>query len=177
MSAIPYDCYYFKVTNTQTGESENTMVMIPFPPVTRIMSFSAYNKVAGTISTIPSVNEVFSHKVGDPRTYPSSVSGLSNVEGAEVQLGMSGDDYGNFVGVGIGNNVTEQGISVTQGKSRTLENKFEVKFTMTGGGGGFYIGGSGALVYTYSSTKSSEESTVYSGWVAGLPEDRICLQL
>lgn len=172
VSAIPYDCYYFQVTNTETGASEKTMIMVPFSPVTRIMSFSAYKKVADTISVIPKVDDVFSHRVGDPRTYPSVAAGLSNVEDAEIQLGISGDDYGNFVGVGVGNNVTEQGISITQGKSRTLENKLEVKFTMTAGAGGVYVGGSAALGYTYSSTKSNEETTMYSGSVSGLPEDR-----
>lgn len=172
VSAIPYDCYYFKVTNTQTGASENTKIMVPFPPVTRIMSMSSYEKAAAGISSIPDVSDVFKHTIGDPRTYPRNRTGLSNIEGAEVLLGMSGDDYGNFSGVGIGNNVTEQSISITQGKSRTLENKLEVKFTMTGGGGGFYIGGSAALGYTYSNTKSSEETVMYSGSVAGLPENR-----
>jgi len=172
VSAVPYDCYYFKVTNTQTGASEKTRIMVPFAPVTRIMSFSAYNKVKDAVSTVPSIDGVFSHKVGDPRTYPSSKTGLSNVKDAEVLLGISGDDYGNFVGVGIGNNVTEQGISITQGKSRTLENNLEVKFTMTAGAGGVYVGGGAALGYTYSSTKSAEETTMYSGSVAGLPEER-----
>lgn len=172
VSAIPYDCYYFKVTNTQTGASENTKIMVPFPPVTRIMSMTSYEKAAAGISSIPEVSDVFTHTIGDPRTYPRNRTGLSNIEDAEVLLGMSGDDYGNFSGVGIGNNVTEQSISITQGKSTTLENKLEVKFTMTGGGGGFYIGGSAALGYTYSSTKASEETVMYSGSVAGLPENR-----
>jgi hypothetical protein len=172
VSAIPYDCYYFKTTDTQTGESSNTMIMVPFSPVTRIMSFSSYKKVADTVSTIPQVSDVFKHTVGDPRTYPTSSTSLSNVTGAAVQLGTNGDDYGSFVGVGIGNNVTEEEIDITQGQSRTLENTLEVKFSVWGGTGGFYVKAGVGLGYTYSSTKSSEETAMYSGSVAGLPEGR-----
>lgn len=172
VSATPYDCYYFKVTNTQSQKSENTTIMVPFSPVTRIMSVSAYEKVAGTLSTVPSVSGVFKHTIGDPRTYPSAKTSLSNVTGAEVLLGSSGDDYGNFVGVGIGNNVTGEEISIAQGKSRTLDLELTVKFTAKAGAGGAYVGGSRSLGYTYSNTKASEETAMYAGSVAGLPEER-----
>lgn len=172
VSAIPYDVYIFKITNTQTGESGMTTVMIPFAPVTRIMSYTSYKKVAESSSAIPQLTGVFKHTVGDPRSYPKDKTSISNVTGAEILMGNSGDDYGNFVGVGIGNNVTEEGISVSQGQSRTLENKLSVKFTAFGGAGGFYVGGSAGLGYTYSNTKSTEETEMYSGSTPGLPEGR-----
>jgi hypothetical protein len=114
---------------------------------------------------------VFKHTVGDPRSYPKDKTNISNATGAEILLGTNGDDYGNFVGVGIGNNVTEEGISVSQGKSRTLENKLSVKFSAVGGAGGFYVGGSAGLGYTYSNTRSTEETEMYSGSTPGLPRE------
>lgn len=172
VSAIPYDVYTFKITNTQTGESGLSTVMIPFSPVTRIMSYSSYNKVAEGSDVFPQLTGVFKHTVGDPRSYPKDKTNISNATGAEILLGTNGDDYGNFVGVGIGNNVTEEGISVSQGKSRTLENKLSVKFSAVGGAGGFYVGGSAGLGYTYSNTRSTEETEMYSGSTPGLPEGR-----
>lgn len=172
VSAIPYDVYTFKITNTQTGESGMTTIMIPFAPVTRIMSYSSYNKAAESSSDIPKLTGVFKHTVGDPRSYPKDKTNISNVPGAEILTGTNGDDYGNFVGVGIGNNVTEEGISISQGKSRTLENKLSVKFSAFGGAGGLYVGGSAGLGYTYGNTKSTEETEMYSGSTPGLPEGR-----
>jgi alpha-glucosidase len=172
VSAIPYDCYYFQVTDTQTEESSKTKVMVPFSPVTRIMSFSSYQKVADTVSTVPGVSGVFKHTIGDPRTYPSSQANLSNVTGAEILQGTNGDDYGSFVGVGIGNNVTEEEVDITQGQSRALENTLEVNISTWGGAGGFYAKPTVGLGYTFNSTKSSEKTSMYSGSVAGLPEGR-----
>ncbi len=171
LTAIPYDFYYFNATNTQTGVTAEMMMAVPFAPVTRIMSLSAYKKAAPAITDAPEINDkVLNHTVGDPRTYPSNKSAIVSQGGTDVQLGTNGDDYGNFVGVGTGNSTEEEGISLTNGTSRTFENDLSVKFSFKKTFVSAFVGYSADVGYNFSHTTSDEDTTMYSGSVASLPE-------
>lgn len=171
LTAIPYDFYYFISTNMQTGASEEILMAVPYAPVTRIMSLSAYKKAAATITDAPVISDkVLDHTVGDPRSYPSSKSKIISNGATDVTLGTNGDDYGNFVGVGIGNSTEEEGISLTTGTSTTYENEFSVKFSFKKTFVVAFVGGSVEVGYNYSKTTSTEDTTMYSGSVASLPE-------
>lgn len=168
---IPYDIYCFKVYNTETNVESEMVVNIPYSPITKIMPVTDYNNAAKTITNAPLVGpEVLDHTVGDPRSYPQSSTGLSNVTGEDVLLGgTSANEAENFVSAGLGNSHTEQSITTTTTSGKSFDYELDVNIAFNGNLFGVTAGVSAGVGYTRNASTSSSQSTIRTGQVASVP--------
>lgn len=175
---IPYDVYVYKVytydAQSKTTKEGNMSMCVPCAPLTTIMPLEMYNKAAAAIPGAPEIGpEVLKHTVGDPRTYPQSSKGLSNVSGKEALTGgTNSDESANFISAGYGGGNTYQSITIsaTEEKSFDYELEVESSFEFSGAGAG-KAGFSLGLDYTSNVTVSSTASTIRTGYVASVPEE------
>ena len=169
--AIPYDLYYYMVY-TPDGKVSEMVVNVPYSPITTIMPVTDYNKAAAEIKDAPIITpQVLKHTVGNPRSYPQSSAGLSNVPGKDVLLGgTSNNENECFIAAGTGNSSVEQSIttSTTTEKSFDYELSIDVKFNVNVFG--ITSGVSAGAGYTHNATISSTKSTVRTGSVASVPQ-------
>lgn len=176
VSVIPYDVYFYKVytyddKTKQIAESEMAM-NVPYSPVTTIMPLTDYNRAAASIKNAPVVGtEVLDHTVGDPRSYPQSSSGLSNVDGQDVLLGgTSTNEDENFVAAGVGNNSVEQSITTSSTSEKSFDYELNVNVSFNINVFGLSAGASAGTGYTRNATVSSTASTIRTGAVASVPQ-------
>ncbi|MDF2484659.1 MAG: hypothetical protein K0R46_827 [Herbinix sp.] len=173
LTVVPYDVYVYEATvwnsETKKYETGEIVMQIPYTPMTTMMTVENYNKAAETIPKAPIITlDVLDHTVGDPRSYPRSSKGLSNVSNRDVLLAGSNDDN-SFIGCGIGNSSVEQSITSTSttGKSFEYEESFDVSFRISIGG---VTGGTSAGAgHSHNLSITSSKNTTRSGSVASVP--------
>ncbi|MBN2794644.1 MAG: hypothetical protein JXR88_04505 [Clostridia bacterium] len=168
---IPYDIYYFKVYNTETGVESEMAVNVPYSPISKIMPLSEYNDVAKQIDNAPIIgDEVLNHTIGNPRSYPSASTGLSNIEGEDVLLGgTSKNESENFMSTGVGSSHTEQSITTTSTSGKSFDYELDINVSFNSNILGVTSGISAGAGYTHNATITSSESTIRTGQVASLP--------
>lgn len=168
---VPYDIYYFKVYNTENGVESEMAVNVPYSPISKIMPLSEYNAVATNIDNAPIIgDEVMNHTIGDPRSYPTSSTGLSNIEGQDVLLGgTSKNESENFMSTGIGSSHTEQSITTTSTTGKSFDYALDINVSFNSNILGVTSGVSAGAGYTHNATISSSESTIRTGQVASIP--------
>jgi len=172
---IPYDFYYYKVTkkDPKTGELkvEEMRVEVPYEPITTMMPLAEYNEVAKTIKNAPIIGaEVLKHTVGNPRTYPLSSTGLSNVSGSDVLYAGSTEDTA-FTSSGIGNSTIEQSITSANTKSKSFDYELSVEISFNMNVAGATLGTNLLAGYDRNVTVSSTQSTSRTGSVASIPTE------
>lgn len=125
--------------------------------------------MAKNMANAPIVSpDVLKHTVGDPRTYPSVTSGLSNIPKDNVLTG--GDNKGNqFVSSGIGNSSTEESIAMETSSGVSREWSLEADISMSVTSFGAKTGVNFGAGYVGSETITSTSSTTRSGSVAAVP--------
>lgn len=169
VSVIPYDIYYYKLYDSKNPNGIETSIKVPYAPETTTLSVDYYNSVAKNIANAPIISsDVLKHTVGDPRTYPSSTNGLSNIPKDNILTG--GDGKGNqFVSSGMGNSSTEE--SITTGTSSGVAKEWSVETDVSASFTAFGIksGRDYGAGYEGSETITSTSSTTRSGSVAAVP--------
>ncbi len=173
LTVVPYDIYVYeaRVWNSMTGKYETgeIVMQIPYTPMTTMMTVDHYNKAAEAIPNAPIITpDVLDHTVGDPRSYPRSSRGLSNVSNRDVLLAGSNDDN-SFIGCGIGNSSVEQSITSTSttGKSFDYEETIDVSFSVSIGG--VKSGVNAGAGHSHSLSITSSKYTTRSGSAASVP--------
>lgn len=175
VTVVPYDVYFYKVytydSKTQTTSESEISMNVPYSPMTTMMPIEDYNKAAQNIKNAPLIgSEVLKHTVGDPRSYPQSSSGLSNVSGTEVLLGgNSSNESENFVAAGIGNNSVEQSITTSDTSEEAFDYELEINLSYNVNLFGATGGVSAGVGYTRNATTTSTKSTIRTGSVASVP--------
>lgn len=170
MTVIPYDIYFYEATVWDGSKyvTDEITLQIPYAPMTTMMPVEDYNKLAATMDNAPIIsNDVLKHTVGDPRTYPQSSKGLSNL--GEKALTFGSTDANSFRATGYGNNSVDQGITTTSGSEKEFDFSFEAEFNFKLTFFGITGGVSAGAGYNNTITISNEKSTSYSGSVASLP--------
>ena len=173
LTIIPYDVYVYKATawnsKTQKYETGEIVMNVPYSPLTTIMTIDDYNKAAKNIPNAPIVgSDVLDHTVGDPRTYPRTSAGLSNVSGMDVLMAAS-DEASSFTGSGIGDSSIEQSITTSDTTGKSFDYALSVDTSFNVNVGGVTVGASIGVGYTHNATISSTQSTTRSGSVASVP--------
>ncbi len=171
---VPYDIYHYKVsTRDKNGQIrvEEMTVEVPYEPVTTMMPVARYNEVAANIDNVPVIDrsKVLQHTVGDPRSYPRTAAGLSNVEGNDVLLAGASEDE-SFTGCGIGSSSVEQSISSAYTSGREFDYQLTVGLNFNANIMGVLMGASTSAGYTRNVTITSSETTTRTGSVASVPE-------
>jgi hypothetical protein len=135
------------------------------------MPLEQYNKAAASIANAPLIGpEVLRHTVGDPRSYPRTSQGLSNIEGQDVLL--AGDnERDSFIGSGTGNNIVEQSITTSSSSEKSFDYSLNVNVSYNVSLFGASSGVSAGAGYTRNVTVSSSASTVRAGSVASVPSE------
>jgi len=159
---VPYDIFYYKVTD-EAGKVTEMSINVPYTPITKIMPVKDYNKIAKNIKNAPVIDDnVLKHKIGDPRSYPKSTDGLSNI---------NNQAYAEAFTTGTGNTSTEQSITTKETKSKSFDYSLNVdvafNFTLFGASAGTNVGAG----YNTSVTSESSNAQLCSGSVAGIPSD------
>lgn len=167
VTSVPYDVYRYQVIDPgQPDDGSIKCLYVPYTPQFSEMNLNIYNEMAqqinhdSGINAVPTVDKaVLNHTVGDPRSYSSS-SGFSGA--------MTGDG---FIGVGIGDGVSQQGISKTSIRtdSFSTDNEVETSFTLTVGS--FVLGANQGAGYSDGMSTSVSVSEDFSGSVVNLPEE------
>ncbi len=172
-TVVPYDAYVYEATvwnsETKKYETGEVLMQIPYTPMTTMMTVEDYNKAVETIPNAPIITpDVLDHTIGDPRSYPRSSKGLSNVSNQDVLMVASKDEDA-FQLCGTGNGYTEQSITKAsmKGKSFHFEETIELSYRV--GVGGFTAGTSTGVGHSNSLSITSSASTTRSGCVANVP--------
>ena len=170
VTTVPYDIYYYKMYDKDHPEGVEININVPYAPETSIMSLTRYNSIAKGIKNAPVVGpEVLKHTVGDPRSYPRSEAGLSNVPKKDVLVGS--DDKGNsFIGAGSGNVSSELSITETQSKGHAFDYTLSLEVSFSATVFGAKLGTSVETEYSSNVTTTTSKSTTRTGGVAALPD-------
>lgn len=166
LTVIPYDIYFYEVTAWNSEENryktDEMSMMVPRSPLTTMMPVSEYNKTAASIDGAPIIDEnVISHTVGDPRTYPQDTKKLSGA----VTINKKDP----FTGSGIGNVSTEQSISTSTSTGRSFEYGLEFEASLKVSALGVSVGAIAGAGTNTSISVTSSQGTTYTGSVAGVP--------
>ena len=173
LTVIPQDVYYYTASYKDSSgniRQEDMVIQIPYAPITTIKPVSEYNLVAAEIPNAPIIDdEVLGNiTIGDPRSYPHTAQGLSNVDDADVIL-AGRDENSSFDGCGIGDSAGEQSITSTsfQGKAFDYELSYNASYNVAvfGVSAGISYGAG----YTRSSAETNSEFTTRMGTVASVP--------
>ncbi len=112
-------------------------------------------------------NNVLSHVVGDPFSYP----GHDDMDALIASGNGQGIVSTNAQTVGVGNNGTSLEMSVTNSKGQGTAFDLGVTIESEVGAGGFTAGASAGFHYGESYQITTSERVIYSGSVGGIPED------
>ena len=173
LTVIPYDVYVYEATvwnALQSRYETGTIVMqIPYTPMTSMMTVDNYRKAAEQIPDAPMItSEVLQHNAGDPRSYPRTSKGLSNV--SEKSMLMAGkDEQSSFIGSGIGNSSVEQSITSKNTSSVSYDFEFTVESKISQTIGVVKTGVSGGFGLSTNVIIRSSKYTTRSGSVASVP--------
>jgi len=168
---LPNDIYYYKVYTYENGNKvESELVMnVPYSPITTIMPLEDYNRVAAEFEGAPVIGpEVLKHTVGNPRTYPISSQGLSNIKGNDVLVAGSNDED-SFVSSGTGNGLISQDISISTASEKAFDYSFNISVSYSINAAGATSGSSFGSGYSRSVSVSNSKTTTHSGSVASVP--------
>ena len=173
LTVIPYDIYSYEVTtwNSEKNkyETDEMTLQIPYSPITTMMTVEDYNSTVESMSDAPVITkDVLQHTVGDPRTYPSSSKGLSNIPGQD-SLTADANDSKSFTGTGVGNNSTEQTITSSSSAEKTYDYVLELSVTQKRSVAGFTSGITLGAGFNTNVVITSTNSTTRSGSVASVP--------
>lgn len=169
VSVVPYDIYYYKEYDSIHPNGVEISINVPYAPEMNIMSLTTYNSAAKNITNAPIVSSaVLNHTVGDPRTYPSSTTGLTNVTGSNV-LTVAGKNNSAFTSSGSDSTLTSQSISIGSSSGTSIEasveNEISISVTVFGAKAGVKFGAGEVS----SETTTTSNSTTFDGSVAGIP--------
>lgn len=158
--SIPMEIYKYTtyVPDGAGGYSEViTTVNIPHEASVRVISLEDYESIAEDYSILPKVaNNVLTHTVGDPSTYPTSISGYSKPisyigDPAKVDFSSTGGSI-------------SQEIAMTEEESKSFTITGSLEFKAGGGAGGITVGvvaggelGEGTVTTTTSGSSFSGE--------------------
>lgn len=165
---IPYDVFYYKIQDPESGKWDDYVIKFPASPVIETIPLEDYRGMIARekVKNAPKISDsVLKHTIGDPRTYPSSVSDLDKDKNI-VQL-MAGS----FRGAGTGSTVSVQNITRSQAEGKSYHNEFSVKVSLDVNVLGVTAGASTEVAQIYDSSTEKENTTMYSGSVAGMPHD------
>lgn len=164
-----YDYDFYVPTLDSSGnvngyDKQSMSVNIPHTAATVMLSLEQYEKIAANYSELPEIEgEVLTHTVGEPSTYPSSLSGYSD---AVEYKGTNGS----FAGVGYGDASIEQEIETKDETSSSSKWDTSIDFKIGGGAEGLIVGVIAGGAYGQGKVTISTESNAYSGKVKNLPE-------
>lgn len=175
LTVVPYDVYIYDATawnsTTKKYETSKIVMKVPCDMITTMMTVEAYNKAAKSITNAPVIKaDVLDHMVGDPRSYPTTSSGLSNVKGNDVLLAGSSDNT-SFVGCGVGNSSIEQSITTAKTSTKSYDYSLNVEVSSSISMAGATAGASIGAGFTTNVTISSTASTTRSGSVCSVPSE------
>ena len=171
LTVVPYDFYYYRVFNRDRDNpddvKETIMVMqVPYEPLTTIMPVTRYNETTKYFDKAPIIgNDVIMHTPGNPRTYPQSTQGLTNIAGRDVLTG------GSFIGSGIGPSVVNQSISTSVTDETSFDYAVNVDVSLTLNLLGVKTGVSAGIGYAGNVTITTTATTERSGTVASVPAE------
>jgi len=172
MTSVPYDVYQFEIINPgEPNDGATIQICIPYQPQLSPMNLEDYNKMIDKVNSqnaFPFLTRVpeniLNHNVGDPRTYGSRIT--PGIGASDIIAGAS------FLGVGTGDGVSSQTISVSHTNSRSFETSIglDVGFRSTFFGviTGGSVGGKWGEMIDASLTTTQD----ISGSVASLPPSR-----
>lgn len=174
LTMTPYVRYYYDVYNPETHDwaAGNMTLDMPKTPRTSMVSVETYDRVAQYSGWENIRNNILSNTPGDPYSYATTSSGLSDFEGGKTTMGSSGN---NWVGVGTGGtssvgNIT-QAISseTTNGFNVSIGASVEIESTTTIGTAinGFTANAGVTAGYGYATFTGMS----FSGTVDNLPQD------
>lgn len=180
LMVTPYDIYVYKATTKDptTGQivEDELVVEVPYEPRMTMMPLEEYNRRAASIPGAPIVgSDVLDHTIGDPRTYPSTSTGLSNLSGdaGKALLATIGNaaEATAFTGAGIGDGTSQQSIdsSHTAGKKFSFGVGVEQEYSVAVAG--VSVGFHGGMEYNRSVSMYTTTTTTRQGIVANVPTD------
>lgn len=174
LTMTPYVRYYYDVYNPETHDWAigNMTLDMPKTPRTTMTSVETYDRVAQYSGWENIRGNILSSTPGDPYSYATTSSGLSDFEGGKTTMGSSGN---NWVGVGTGGtssvgNITQTISSeTTNGFNVSIGASVEIESTTTVGTAinGFTANAGVTAGYGYATFTGMS----FSGTVDNLPQD------
>jgi len=165
--SIPLEIYEFETyvpDGTGGYEKVATTVHIPHEATVKLLSLDDYEAIAKDYSALPTIaDNVLTHTVGDPSSYPSSTNGYNIIaayNGDPSAVGYSSTDGGSSI---------SQEIAMSEEKSNAYSATLDIETKVGAGVGGAKVGviaGAGAGCGT---VKVSTTGSSFSGDMQNMP--------
>lgn len=183
VTVVPQDLYYYTAyfyDEKGNYQEEDVVVQIPYAPMTTVKPLSKYNQAAAQIPNAPIIGpEVLagldangnpkSVTIGDPRTYPRTAKGLSNVSGQDtIYVGKTEDS--SFDLCGTGDSAGEQSLTSTSFSEKEFEYKLSYQANYNVAVFGVSMGITYGGEYTRATAQTDSEFTTRMGTVSSVPE-------
>lgn len=184
VTVVPQDLYYYTAyfyDEKGNYQEEDVVVQIPYAPMTTVKPLSKYNQAAAQIPNAPIIGpEVLagldsdgnpkSITIGDPRTYPMTAKGLSNVSDQDtIYVGKT--EESSFDLCGTGNSAGEQSLTSTSFSEKEFEYKLSYQANYNVAVFGVSMGITYGADYTRATAQTDSEFTTRAGTVSSVPEE------
>jgi hypothetical protein len=160
-TSVPFDVYYYDVITSPVDAEENTIISVNIPrrPQTSLVSAAFYDRHRGAT---PKVAPLFTHTVGDPRSYPSEADFHLACQNNHSCYSSSSET------IGEGGGFTELYISSASNRSQTTDYEYSVTASAKLTAGGVSFGKSVGFGYGFGMTFKTQESTAFTGRVSNI---------
>lgn len=136
LTAYLYDVYEYTVMSAEDEDMIGTTVniYIPLEPQTQMMGLHTYTELAADMKGVPDLRKVFTHKVGDPGSYPRSKEDIISMADNGKVLWAAPFNNREFIAVGENGGVSRS-IELTSANSSTIEHSYSIdlKYSATVG--------------------------------------------
>lgn len=176
VTVIPQDLYYYTAYyKDEEGNvtSEEVVMQVPYAPITTIKPVSVYNEAAAEIPGAPVIDDAVLGGIvpGDPRTYPQTAVGLTNVTDTNDNdvITMESTEQASFVGCGVGDSAGVQTFTSTSFSGKSFNYALSYNASYSAAVFGVSAGISYGAEYSRSSSQTNSQFATREGVVASVP--------
>jgi hypothetical protein len=186
VTVVPQDLYYYTAyyKDEQGNVTSEEMVMqVPYAPIITMKTVTAYNLAAASIPGAPiigpevlgGVDETGKLRtevvIGDPRTYPQTTNGLTNVtDEDDKDVIMAGkDEYASLVACGVGDSAGEQTLTSSSFSGKKFNYAINYNAAYSAAIFGVSVGISYGAEYSRSTSQTNSRFATRAGSVASVP--------
>ncbi len=168
--SIPMEIYEYESLMPKIDEHGNITgydtqkmaVNIPHIASVKVLPLDTYEKIAADYAELPRIaDNVLTHTVGDPATYPKDTAAFSN----PIQYN------GDWSGVNFGNGSISQEIAMTRETGKSFTHTHAIDFKVGAGPGDFVFGRSIGYEFGSGRTKVTTNGSSFTGTVYNMPAE------
>lgn len=167
--SIPVEMYEYTalLADGNGGFTEQTMVInVPHQASIKLLALSDYENAAADYPGLPQISDnVLTHTLGDPSTYPSASNGYAKAisyEGTPSSVGFGGSS---------GSAAITQEIAMSTSEAKSYSASTSMSFKAGAGAGGLTLGVTAGVAGSTGTVETTTAGSSFSGTIQNMPEE------